>query len=89
MKFHFEHLYTHCPLNSITLAIEAVGDSSGKICTIRDKLDTAQITSPPVVEQHLSGQPFLSFQHVSEQTVRNVIVKSTRKTCELDPVPSV
>ena len=59
---------------------------SGKVYTIRDELGTAK-ASPPVAEQHFSGQPLSIFQPVSEKTVRNVIVKAARKTCELDPVP--
>ena len=35
-----------------------------------------------------SEQPSSSFRPVSEQTVRNVIANSARKTCQLDPVPT-
>ena len=58
-----------------------------KICTIRDKFNTARTGSPPIVERHFSGQPFSSFHPVSG-TVRNVTVKSARKTCELEHVPT-
>jgi len=60
-----------------------------KIETIRNNLDIAS-TPDPLNDDHccFRGVQFTSFDPVTEQTVKKIILSSACKTCELDPLPT-
>ena len=54
---------------------------------IRDDLDL-QTSVSPIHDDLYTDAVFDAFQPVSEEYVRNVILKSASKTCSLDPIPT-
>eukprot|EP00745_Piridium_sociabile_P014216 TRINITY_DN20961_c0_g1_i1.p1 TRINITY_DN20961_c0_g1~~TRINITY_DN20961_c0_g1_i1.p1 ORF type:complete len:306 (-),score=34.33 TRINITY_DN20961_c0_g1_i1:857-1774(-) len=57
-----------------------------KILAIRTSLYSAQQSKDSF--QAFSGTPLLAFSPVSEDFVKKVILQTTPKTCELDPMPT-
>ena len=54
---------------------------------IRNDLDL-QTSLSPIHGDPYTAAVFNAFQPVSEELVRNVILKSAPKTCSLDPIPT-
>ena len=57
-----------------------------KVKQIRDDLDL-QTSVSLIHDDAYTDAVFDAFQPVSEEHVRNVILKSALKTCSLDPIP--
>ena len=58
-----------------------------KVKQIRDDLDL-QTSLSPLLGDPYTAAVFNAFQPVSEEHVRNVMLKSAPKTCSLDPMPT-
>jgi hypothetical protein len=59
-----------------------------KIATLRRDLDSIVIANPPLPSEPFTKTSFLSFQPVTPDAVRKIIMKSSPKTCSLDPIPT-
>ena len=58
-----------------------------KIATIRQALDSCTVPPPAVPDPSFSGTRWAEFRSVSVDEVRNILKRTTVKTCELDPLP--
>ena len=61
---------------------------ASKIATIHHSLDIDSASSPTCNDPQFLGQPLAAFHPVSQATVKDIIKKSSIKTCELDPLPA-
>ena len=60
-----------------------------KIIKLRLDLDSQPVcTSSLPLTNPFDGVPLYTFKHVSESVVKNLILKSAPKTCQLDPIPT-
>ena len=80
------HLPTSLPLSSLPDLFSTF--FTEKIMKIRRDLDSQAVHSPLSQSDSFAGVPFSTFQPVSEATVKDVIMKSSPKTCSLDPIPT-
>lgn len=58
-----------------------------KIIKIRNDID--EIDSNPPTYETFKGNGFVAFDEMSENEIKNIIINSPSKSCELDPMPTV
>jgi hypothetical protein len=59
-----------------------------KIVALRRDLDSSTLVNPSPPTEPYTKSSFSKFQPVTEVVVRNAIIKSSPKTCDLDPIPT-